>query len=241
MSRSPLNPVVVLMYIHNRFRLRRSICRYRSLTHSMSIPPFSCTYPRDIRVYQAVKDVGASYDALVDLFESIESFLSRLDICTKVPLICAPMTDIVIKIMARSRSPLEDARCSGVHPCLSLVATSASCSTRNRTTSIRPSLEARCNGVDSCSKLREFTFSECSMTKTLTTSCRPRKAAKCKAVPRGGRGLSAGLPRLQKGYREPNRKNVVSTCRTAVSPLRLRFPTHPQNGRAQTSTPQRIQ
>jgi hypothetical protein len=229
------------MYIHNRFRLRRSICRYRSLTHSMSIPPFSCTYPRDIRVYQAVKDVGASYDALVDLFESIESFLSRLDICTKVPLICAPMTDIVIKIMARSRSPLEDARCSGVHPCLSLVAASASCSTRNRTISIRPSLEARCNGVDSCSKLREFTFSECSMTKTLTTSCRPQKAAKCKAVPRDGRGVSAGLPRLQKGYREPNRKNAVSSHRTAVSPLRLRFPTHPQNGHAHTSTPQRIQ
>jgi hypothetical protein len=173
MCRSPLNPVVVLIYIHNRFHLQRSICRYRSLTHSMSIPPFSCTYPHDIRVYQAVKDVGASYDALVDLFESIESFLSRLDICTKVP-ICAAMTDIVIKIMARSRSPLEDARCSGIHPCLSLVAASVSCSTRNRnrTTSIRPSLEARCNGVD-CSKLREFTFSECSMTKTLATSCRP--------------------------------------------------------------------
>ena len=87
------------MYIHNRFHLQRSIYRYRSLTHSMSIPLFSCTYPCDIRVYQAVKDVGASYDALVDLFEPIESFLSRLDVYTKVPLIAAAMTDIVIKIM----------------------------------------------------------------------------------------------------------------------------------------------
>ena len=47
---------------------------------------------------QAVKDVSASYDALVDLFESIESFLARLDIYTKIPL-TAVMTDIVIKIM----------------------------------------------------------------------------------------------------------------------------------------------
>ena len=47
---------------------------------------------------QAVKDVSASYDALVDLFESIESFLARLDIYTKIPLTAA-MTDIVIKIM----------------------------------------------------------------------------------------------------------------------------------------------
>ena len=61
------------MYIHKRFHLQCSICRYRSRPHSMSIPPFSCTYPCDIRVYQAVKDIGASYDALVDLFESIES------------------------------------------------------------------------------------------------------------------------------------------------------------------------
>ena len=47
---------------------------------------------------QAVKDVNASYDALVDLFESIENFLSRLDIYTKIPLTEA-MTDIIIKII----------------------------------------------------------------------------------------------------------------------------------------------
>jgi hypothetical protein len=35
-------------------------------------------------MYQAVKDVGASYDALVDLLESIERFLNRLDIYTKI-------------------------------------------------------------------------------------------------------------------------------------------------------------
>ena len=47
---------------------------------------------------QAVKDVSASYDALVDLFESIENFLGRLDIYTKIPLTAA-MADIIIKII----------------------------------------------------------------------------------------------------------------------------------------------
>jgi hypothetical protein len=31
-------------------------------------------------LHQAIKDVSTSYDALVDLFESFESFLRRLDI-----------------------------------------------------------------------------------------------------------------------------------------------------------------
>jgi hypothetical protein len=39
-----------------------------------------------------------SYDALVDLFESIEHFLKRLDIYTRIPATAA-MDEIVIKIM----------------------------------------------------------------------------------------------------------------------------------------------
>ena len=54
---------------------------------------------------QVVKDVSASYDALVDLFESIESFLSRLEVYTKISLTEA-MTDIVIKIMVEVLSTL---------------------------------------------------------------------------------------------------------------------------------------
>ena len=61
--------------------------------------------PGDIWVYQAAKDVSASYDALVDLFESIESFLRRLDIYTKVPLTEA-MTHVIIKIMVEVLSTL---------------------------------------------------------------------------------------------------------------------------------------
>jgi hypothetical protein len=56
-------------------------------------------------VNQAVKAVSESYDALVDLFESIGSFLSRLEIYTKIPLTEA-MTDVVIKIMVEVLSTL---------------------------------------------------------------------------------------------------------------------------------------
>lgn len=49
-------------------------------------------------MYQAFKDVNASYDALADLLESIEHFLIRLDIYTKVPPTPA-MSDIIVKIM----------------------------------------------------------------------------------------------------------------------------------------------
>ena len=56
-------------------------------------------------VHQAVKDVSASYDALVDLFESIENFLSRLEIYTKIPL-TPPMADIIVKIMVEVLSTL---------------------------------------------------------------------------------------------------------------------------------------
>jgi hypothetical protein len=48
-------------------------------------------------VYQAAKDVGANYDVLVGLFESIESFLRRLDMCTKDPL-TEPMTHVIMEI-----------------------------------------------------------------------------------------------------------------------------------------------
>jgi hypothetical protein len=52
-----------------------------------------------------VKNVSASYDALIDLFESIENFLNRLDIYTKIPLTTA-ITDVVIKIMVEILSTL---------------------------------------------------------------------------------------------------------------------------------------
>ena len=48
--------------------------------------------------HQVIKDISASYDALVELFELIETFLRRLDIYTKVQSMTA-MTQIVVKIL----------------------------------------------------------------------------------------------------------------------------------------------
>jgi hypothetical protein len=49
-------------------------------------------------VIQAINGVSSSYDALVDLLESIEHFLSRLGIYTRIPSTPA-MDEIVVKIM----------------------------------------------------------------------------------------------------------------------------------------------
>ena len=59
---------------------------------------FTCPYPYDTPGCQAASDVSMSYDTLVDLFESIEIFLCRLDIYTRIPLTAA-MAHIVIKIL----------------------------------------------------------------------------------------------------------------------------------------------
>jgi hypothetical protein len=56
-------------------------------------------------MYQAVKDVSASYDALVDLLESIERFLCRLDIYTKISPTVA-MAEMIVKIIVEILSTL---------------------------------------------------------------------------------------------------------------------------------------
>ena len=53
---------------------------------------------------QTVKDVSA-LDPLVDLLESIESFLKHLEICTEVPHTAA-MTETVVKTVAELLSVL---------------------------------------------------------------------------------------------------------------------------------------
>ena len=54
---------------------------------------------------QAFKGVSSDYDVLVDLIESMELFLNRLDIYTKIPPTPA-MTEIVVKIMVELLSTL---------------------------------------------------------------------------------------------------------------------------------------
>jgi hypothetical protein len=56
-------------------------------------------------MYQAIKDVSASYDALVDLLESIEHFLGRLDVYTQMSL-PAVIAEIIVKIMVELLSTL---------------------------------------------------------------------------------------------------------------------------------------
>jgi hypothetical protein len=53
---------------------------------------------------QSVKDVGA-LDLLFDLLESIESFLKRLDICTKIPHTAA-MAETIVKTLVELLSVL---------------------------------------------------------------------------------------------------------------------------------------
>jgi hypothetical protein len=60
---------------------------------------------RDIQAYQAVKGTIDSYDSLVDLLESIDHFLNRLDIYTKIPPTIA-MTEMVVKILVELLSTL---------------------------------------------------------------------------------------------------------------------------------------
>jgi len=55
--------------------------------------------------WQAVKDTSASYDTLLDLLESIEGFLSRLAIYTKLSL-TPIMAEIIVKILVELLSTL---------------------------------------------------------------------------------------------------------------------------------------
>ena len=52
----------------------------------------------DIEARQAVKDVNAAQDALIDIFERIENFFKRLETYTEVQPSEA-MMDIIVKIM----------------------------------------------------------------------------------------------------------------------------------------------
>ena len=54
---------------------------------------------------QAAKDMISNFDALIDLFESIEHFLNRLDIYTRIPPTPA-MDEIVVKILVELISTL---------------------------------------------------------------------------------------------------------------------------------------
>ena len=49
--------------------------------------------------FQAAKDVRASHETLLDIFERVEMFFRRLETYTEVAL-TTEMTDVIIEIMA---------------------------------------------------------------------------------------------------------------------------------------------
>ena len=62
-------------------------------------------YRVDSRIHQVANGVIASYDGIVDLLESIEHFLERLDIYTRIPPTPA-MDEILVKITVELVSTL---------------------------------------------------------------------------------------------------------------------------------------
>jgi hypothetical protein len=56
-------------------------------------------------MYQAIKDVNTSHDALLDLIQSIEHFIGRLEIYTELPPTAA-MGKIIVKIMVELLSTI---------------------------------------------------------------------------------------------------------------------------------------
>jgi len=56
-------------------------------------------------VYQAIKDRNSSYDALINLLETIEHFLGRLDVYIGLPL-AGGMGKILVEIMVELLSTL---------------------------------------------------------------------------------------------------------------------------------------
>ena len=61
--------------------------------------------PCDIQTNQAANGVISSFDPFINLLESIEEFINRLDVYTRMPLTPA-MVEIVVKIIVELLSVL---------------------------------------------------------------------------------------------------------------------------------------
>ena len=64
-----------------------------------------CAEHSNAYIFQAAKDVRASQDTLMDVFERIESFFRRLEVYTEVPQ-TTEMMDTIILIMVEVLSIL---------------------------------------------------------------------------------------------------------------------------------------
>lgn len=81
-------------------------------------------YNSDVQAYQAIKDVSASYDALVDLLETTENFLNRLEVYTEMPTTSA-MGEIIVRILVEllSTIALVTKQIKQKRPCKCVLAT----------------------------------------------------------------------------------------------------------------------
>jgi hypothetical protein len=75
-----------------------NLCWHRYSLLGENTPRYLFEAVSNITVCKAAKDVGASEEALADLFERIENFFKRLESYTEVPPTNA-MTDIIVKIL----------------------------------------------------------------------------------------------------------------------------------------------
>jgi hypothetical protein len=66
---------------------------------------FLPSYPSNVQVYKAFEGITTDLKSAIELLESIESFLNRLDIYTRFPPTPA-MTEIIVKIMVELLSTL---------------------------------------------------------------------------------------------------------------------------------------
>ncbi|KAH9957806.1 hypothetical protein BC827DRAFT_1385427, partial [Russula dissimulans] len=73
---------------------------------SSAFPPAKAVFAGIALLLSAIKDVDKSYDTLVDIFGSFESFLRRLDIYTKIPS-TTTMTEVIVKILVELLSTIS--------------------------------------------------------------------------------------------------------------------------------------
>ena len=86
-----LQPLSPIKAIQTGLGILLSVCPFHS---SLNVQL------RDIQTYQAVKGLLDDYDTLADLLESVEHFMNRLDIYTKIPPTIS-MTEIIVKILVK--------------------------------------------------------------------------------------------------------------------------------------------
>ena len=100
--------ICTLIYLAGIFTCESDVCRVWRPLRGV----YHFRYPRaaNCNAYssQAARDVRASQEALVDIFERIENFFRRLAIYTQVPP-TPEMVDIMIKIMVEVLSVLGTA------------------------------------------------------------------------------------------------------------------------------------